>query len=475
MQNRRTIIKLGTAAGFAAVLGIPLSLLRAEPKSLGIEGKFLKACNKGDLDKVKLLLQRSPILLDVKDQLGRSGFALALLSGHQVIADFLKEKGYQSDLHETALALDWERFNMLLGEETEQTQVQVDANHPIGGNTMWAAAAGGAGSNIWRVYAQCGNPNSLLNNQGTTPLQKALRYPDLARAEMTAANLLGNNGDPNLVGQGDWSPLAIAAARGSEVLVEMLIRKGAKIDWTNSKGKSALNLAEKYGHEPCWELLKKHQTVARTCQSSREAYSAQGEKYQLPDFKGIPLFLRRRMVGKSHGDFDYVKQAIAKDPRMAHSVATTGEKSIEACAHLNRKPIVELLLKKGAPYSLPTAVMMNDFSTVKRLLNQDPLRIHERGPHDFALLWYPIIGRCDLEMMQLLLDRGAKVEEQHYLGTTALHWACQRGPIEVVALLVESGADVNRIGRKFKAEGETPLQRTKDEKIKDYLKSKGAR
>ena len=78
-------------------------------------------------------------------------------------------------------------------------------------------------------------------------------------------------------------------------------------------------------------------------------------------------------------------------------------------------------------------------------------------------------------MMKLLLERGALVEEQHFLGTTALHWACLRGQMEMVELLVAHGADVNRTGRKFKAYGERPLQMAKDEKIADFLKSKGAR
>jgi ankyrin repeat protein len=109
------------------------------------------------------------------------------------------------------------------------------------------------------------------------------------------------------------------------------------------------------------------------------------------------------------------------------------------------------------------------------MLDEDPNRIHERGAHDFALLWYPIIGGGQLEMVQLLLERGAKVEQQHYLGTTALHFACMRDYLEIIELLIENGADVNRVGRKFSAEGDTPLQLTKDEKVANYLRSKGAK
>ena len=109
------------------------------------------------------------------------------------------------------------------------------------------------------------------------------------------------------------------------------------------------------------------------------------------------------------------------------------------------------------------------------MLDQDPERIHERGAHDFALLYYPIIGRNGLEMLDLLLNRGAKVEEQHFLGTTALHYACISGSKEAVDLLLQHGADINRAGRKFSDNPLTPLQMTKDEQLANYLKSKGAK
>jgi ankyrin repeat protein len=159
---------------------------------------------------------------------------------------------------------------------------------------------------------------------------------------------------------------------------------------------------------------------------------------------------------------------------MAHSVATTGEICVEACAHTGSRPIVEFLLENGSPYSLPTAVMMNDMATVKRYLDEDPHRIHERGAHDFALMWYPVIGKCPSEMMDLLIQRGGKVEQQHFLGTTALHWAVARGNMELVELLIANEADVNRSGRKFSPQGETPLMMARDPKIIRLLKENGA-
>ena len=61
-------------------------------------------------------------------------------------------------------------------------------------------------------------------------------------------------------------------------------------------------------------------------------------------------------------------------------------------------------------------------------------------------------------MAELLFEHGADVEQQHWLGTTALHYAAMGGQADLGRLLIEKGADVNRVGRKFEATGVTPLQ-----------------
>ena len=475
-HSRRRFIKLSAAAGTALayspiILGGPPSGKQATPDI----GAFLESCKEGEIEQVKKLVGYDTTLLKVKDKQGRSGFAIALLAGHKNIGDFLKEAGYQPDLHETVLDLDWDRYNELVGEESAETESLINANHPIGGTAMWVAAAGGAGKDIWRVYANCGDPNTNTRTEaGSTPLQKALGYADLKTAELSAASLLSNNTDPNSLPNAEQPPLHIAAARGSFEMVEMLVRLGADVNAKNQDGKKAAQMAGYYGHQLIYELLQNHKQIPRTCRTSRTAFDIDGNPYKMPDMSGIPQYLRGNLVGSAHRNLEAVQKTVTADPKMAHSTATTSEISVEAGAHMGNKEIVEYLIKNGAPYSLPTAVMMNDFTTVRRMLDEDPNRIHERGAHDFALLWYPIIGKCGIDMTQLLLERGAKVEEQHFLGTTALHWACIRGPIELVELLVENEADVNRVGRKFNAEGNTPIQFTKDEKIIDYLKSKGA-
>ena len=395
------------------------------------------------------------------------------------MAAHLRTCGYASDLHETALAKDWERFDQLTTASGEAVLAEVNADHPVGGTVMFAAAAGGAGASIWRVYGAGGDPDVCSRGDGgASPLQAALRYPDLATAEITAATLLANAASPRPASSADDSPLHIAAARGSTELAEMLIRLGADAEARDARGLRPAEVAERAGHTNLAERIRNHAAIPRTCRSSRTAADALGNAYREPEWSGLSILARSGLVGLAHGQLDRVKEHVARDPRFAHAVATTSEIAVEACAHTGRKEIVDFLLEHGAPYSLPTAVMRSDVDTVRRLLDEDPRRIQERGAHDFALLWYPVIGECEVSVMELLVQRGAVVEEQHQLGTTALHWACRGGRADLVEWLLDHGADVGRVGRKFRTEGETPLQialAAEHAHVADLLRSCGAR
>lgn len=475
-NDRRMFLKSSLAVAMSATApgilsGMPSVFARA---SVQPDAKqFLEAIVAGDRNKVQRMLSENDKLLEASDADGRSGYVLAIISGHPEIAKVLIEAGYQTDLHEAALGLDWTRFDELTVGGGPEVIERVNAYHPVGGSAMFAAAVGGAGTDIWRVYAKCGGPNVTSEQSELSPVQAALRFKNLETAELTAFTLLSNSADPNLAGGGDSSPLHIATERGSMDIVEMLVRHGANIEAKDRAGKTSLKIAQANENQELIDLLENHDKIPRTHTASRASVNRAGEVYDDPNWEGIDGLKRSEFVGASHGNMDRVKEFLGRERRYAHSVSTTGERAVEAGAHVGNRPIVDLLLDSGAPYSLPTAVMMNDMESAERFLVQEPDRIHERGAHDFPLLWYPIIGRCELEMLQMLLDRGADVEQQSLIGTTALHFACMRDDVAAVDLLIEHGADVKRVGRKF-GKKQTPLQLSRDKKIIELLKAKGA-
>jgi hypothetical protein len=225
-------------------------------------------------------------------------------------------------------------------------------------------------------------------------------------------------------------------------------------------------------------MLRHPDRIPRDADSSRRAQDLRGEPYRAADLGAVSVLERSRVVGIAHSDLDAVRDAVDRDPDLVHAVATTTEGAVEAAAHMGRTDIADLLLDRGAPYAIPTAVMRNDLDAVRRLLDEDPDRIRERGAHDFALLWYPVIGGGHRAMMELLLSRGAEVEAQHWLGTTALHYAAASGDVAMAELLVDHGADVNRPGRKFGGHPLTPIEiavQRKRDLLVAWLESRGAR
>ena len=442
--TRRDFLATGAAAGVGGLLGgMPGCAKRVASTQANA---FLQACAAGNTERVGALLELEPKLIEARDGLGRSGFALAHLGQHSAVGERLLDAGYGPDLHEAALAGAWKRLAQL----ADEPDAAPDADHPLGGGALLAGALGGHGADLWQVYAAGASPNAMpRGDHGLSPLQAALRHPDPERAESSGHNLASNAGDPNLAGSADLPPLHIAASRGMVTMVEVLIRHGARLDATDDQGRHALAVAREAGHAAAVALLEHPEQIPPAHSTSRLAYTADGRPYEAPPLEGLTRRRRIEMVVSAHTRLEAVREALSRDSRLAHAVATNGESAVEAGAHMGRKDIVETLLDHGAPYALPTATMLGDLKRVEELLDEDPLRIHERGPHGFPLLWYPLLGDGDLTTMQLLLDRGGKVEQQHLLGTTALHLAAGRGRTAMVELLIEHGADPRRVGGRF--------------------------
>ena len=300
---------------------------------------FFEAVANGNLQKCRELIGADKKLLDSTNADNQSAYAVALIHGKKEIAAFLLKSGYKPDLHECALALDWDRFNALANAMENKVAVDaVNQTHPIGGSAMYCAAAGGAGNDIWRVYAQCGDPNKFeKDGKSESPLHAALQFSDLETAELTAASLLSNSTSPNPESNGKDTPLHIASKRGSVEIVELLINCGANVDAKNATGKTALDLAKLAGNKPLIDLLENHRKIPRVWRSAESMTNAEGQPYQLPEWDSLSLKSRSEVVGSSHGNLAQVKSMVGKDKRLAHSVATTGERAVDAGAHMGKQ------------------------------------------------------------------------------------------------------------------------------------------
>jgi L-ascorbate metabolism protein UlaG (beta-lactamase superfamily) len=83
-----------------------------------------------------------------------------------------------------------------------------------------------------------------------------------------------------------------------------------------------------------------------------------------------------------------------------------------------------------------------DFETVKKLLQKDP-KLLDSGNRlqQTPLLMASFTGHK--EIVQFLIDKGAKVNHQDSFGATPLHMAVLGGQKDIVELLISKGADIN--------------------------------
>jgi ankyrin repeat protein len=425
---------------------------------------------------VRNLLEPDPALARSADEHGRSAFVLAHLHGHSAIAELLRGTGLELDIVEAVLAADWKRVE----EHAAAEPARLRRAHPIGGTPLYAAAL--VGSLEAHKLRSLGCDPDLAPEGGTgfTPARGALESVHPGWARIALCDLLGNGGDPNARQRGGSSILHGAVLRRDEMLVRLAVRKGVAVESADDGGRTARELALASGWEAGAKLLADHRALPRDNRGSRCELDANREPVRRPDLSGVPQAVQNRVTGSSHGNLAGVREHVERDPRLSFSLSTDDELAIEACAHTGARPIIRYHLDQGAPLSLPTAVALGDRDAVAFWLARDPTLIHERGAHDFPLLWFALLGAEEpgtaLEMAELLVQHGA-APDQETMGSTTLHLCARHDARDLAAYLLELGADPGAVGHKWHRDGRTPLQMAEEEghtALADLLRDAGA-
>ncbi|KAL9611237.1 MAG: hypothetical protein Q9167_004120 [Letrouitia subvulpina] len=196
--------------------------------------------------------------------------------------------------------------------------------------------------------------------------------------------------------------LYVAALKGHESTVRLILDQGIDIDISGGKQGTALQIATLEGHKDVVQ-----------CLLSKKANT----KIISPRF-GTPL---AAAAEKGH--------------------ERTFQLLLNAGASINGK---------GGWYSYPliSAIVGRNDTIIQILLNKGANVNLTGGRHVCALMAAAAIGK--LELVQKLIERGAKVNDENDKGADALHAACCAGRLEVVELLLENDADVNAKGGKHR-------------------------
>ena len=206
----------------------------------------------------------------------------------------------------------------------------------------------------------------------------------------------------------------IAAKNGDIETINKLLNDGFEVDIMDKDEYTALFYAWRYGHRKIVELLLHH--------GANIEYKSSSHKQQL--FYNVVEYGRMEMV----------KLILEKD------VDINGKKpfsrwTVLGVASENRRiDIIKLLLENGVDIE-------NKDRYKRTVLN----RASRRGY---------------IEVVKVLLDSGAKIETKDKDKTTPLIWASKCNHLEVVKLLLESGANVNTNEGKSKYTSENSWTQT---------------
>ncbi|MCI5135518.1 MAG: hypothetical protein D3920_10705 [Candidatus Electrothrix sp. AW2] len=314
------------------------------------------------------------------------------------------------------------------------------------------------------------------NKDGMTPLLFASKSGQI---ELVKA-LLEKGAKVNEKNNNGMTPLLFASGSGKTDVVKELLNNNAD-PHISDKGVSALMLAEANGFSDIVQILKK--------EGLRTRWEIQESALTL-------------LKAVSSGSLNAVQQAL-KDGADVNDIEFAGVSALMLAAAEGHIDIVTYLLKHGADvhYKIdnsacgeivhyPSVLLEMNKDNNKKMHHKNTYTIGEAGHSLFnymrlnkcsgnTALMYAVAGG-DIDIINLLLQRGIDVDVKNDIGATPLIIAATIGDTPVVKFLLERGADINakssgklrpdplslQLSMLFRNRVEsTPIE---DEKLRDY-------
>ncbi|XP_042343542.1 ankyrin-1a isoform X11 [Plectropomus leopardus] len=338
--------------------------------------------------------------VNAQSQKGFTPLYMAAQENHLEVVKFLLENGANQSIPTedgftplaVALQQGHENVVALLINYGTKGKVRLPALHIAARNDDTRTAA---------VLLQ-NDPNpDVLSKTGFTPLHIAAHYENLNVAQL----LLNRGANVNFTPKNGITPLHIAARRGNVIMVRLLLDRGAQIDAKTKDELTPLHCAARNGHVRIIEILLDH-----------------GAPIQAKTKNGLsPIHMA------AQGDhMDCVKQLLQYNAEI-DDITLDHLTPLHVAAHCGHHRMAKVLLDKGAK---PNSRALNGFT---------PLHIACKKNH--------------MRVMDLLLKHAASLEAVTESGLTPLHVASFMGHLNIVKILVQKGASPSASNVKV----ETPL------------------
>ncbi|RVE65638.1 hypothetical protein OJAV_G00118370 [Oryzias javanicus] len=404
--------------------------------------ELFEACRNGDVSRVKKLVDTMNV--NAKDMAGRKSTPLHFAAGKDVVDHLLqtganvhaRDDGGLIPLHNACSFGHSEVVSLLLCQGADP-----NARDNWNYTPLHEAAIKGK-IDVCIVLLQHGADPNIRNTDGKSaldlaePSAKAVLTGEYKKDELLEAARSGNeeklmalltplNVNCHASDGRKSTPLHLAAGYNRVRIVQLLLQHGADVHAKDKGGLVPLHNACSYGHYEVTELLLKHGAstgLTRPCLTATA--KAQVDMAPTPElkerltyeFKGHSLLQAAR-----EADMTKAKKTLALEIinfKHPHTHETALHCAV-ASPHPKRKQVTELLLRKGANVNEKN----KDFMT--------PLHVAAERAHN--------------DIMEVLQKHGAKVNALDTLGQTALHRAALAGHLQTCRLLLGYGADASLV------------------------------
>uniref|UniRef100_A0A7N6BIY0 KAP NTPase domain-containing protein n=1 Tax=Anabas testudineus TaxID=64144 RepID=A0A7N6BIY0_ANATE len=353
---------------------------------------------------------------------------LAALKAH---LDRFKEVDGRSDNGQTPLMLAAEQGSL----EIVQELVRRGANVNLDDVDCWSALISAAKEGHLEVVRELLENSAYIEHRdmgGWTALTWACYKGRVEVAKL----LLEQGANPNTTGQFSVYPIIWAAGRGHADIVKLLLQNGAKVNCSDKYGTTPLIWAARKGHFDCvMYLLENGADVDQEGANSMTALIVAVKGGYTVVVK--ELLKRNPNVNMTDKDGNTALMIAAKEgyTEIVQDLSQSRPENRE-----KKHPHLNILVRTGN-YTYYTCVLQSGDTVLIGADGETPL--------------IKATKMRNIEIVELLLDKGAKVSAVDKKGDTALHIAIRGRSRRLAELLLRNPKDGRLLYRPNKA-GETP-------------------
>jgi ankyrin repeat protein len=445
------------------------------------------AAASGALGIVEALLRARPHL-DVPNRRGLTPVQLAATADHDPIVRRLVEHGCRvPNLLVAASAGSCDQARVLIADKP----YTIDMVNKLGRSPLYLAARRGDPAMVALLLEQ-GATLTCADEQGGVPLHQAVYHGhlDVVRILLSHGALINAALDDS-----KYTPLHIAVHEKYAAMVRLLLTYKPRLDMKAGKGQTPLHLAAGSGDTELARMLLAagapinarddekgtplHDAVAKGAAAMAKLLLAAGADVNA--WKGAAQALH---IAAERGDLQLMEILLAHkaelegDPDLTplHRAATTGQ--LEAArlllahgANVNARKgggmtplleavrgghpqLVRLLCEHHADVRADSAdwgpllyAVLEGKVDIARILVDHRADINPKPDQRYETLLHFAVHRQNADMVRLLLDRGAVVDEDDVNWRTPLHDAAELNQVPIARLLLEHKANVRAMDR----------------------------